>query len=567
MRIVEKVLYGFGGLLALILLFVALCHYNPGMTEKIGALLDKDSIQVEAKGRAGDLPAGKSEEAFVAAAVSRTYTIGELPAAEGPSVIAGSADAAARAADDDTDKESEGQKLNIPGKVAGLTGYIPVVATGTEITQEKADEIAATLDKGETGDGLEFEERMYPYYHMLNDRQRAVYRQIYANAGKQNKRFAPAQADLTVTDLKNAFTSVVNDHPELFWVDTAYKYKYTPKGQIADITLVYNITANNLDTAKSEFEAAAKLITDETYGHYTDYEKERIAHDELIDRVKYDANAPLSQSAYGALVYGRSVCAGYSRAFQYILQQLNIPCYYVTGYAGQNHAWNIVKLEDGYYNVDSTWADTTPNTYDYFNCSDEDYASNHVRKDLSIYLPPCRGNKYSGLEVNPSEKPPVDTTVTPPPTSTGSTAAETTKPSSTTGTTTSTTTSDPSRTTSSSTTTGTTPGTQDDSIMSLTVTTVRGTQEAYYIETLEDYYNECFGAMISKNSRNINFNLIVVDEDLWDEIYDSYNDGGCQEGYIDRYLVEKHRTECSIDIDVVPRSDGSYLLRHRASVS
>ena len=37
MRIVEKVLYGFGGLLALILLFIAFCHYNPELAVKIGA--------------------------------------------------------------------------------------------------------------------------------------------------------------------------------------------------------------------------------------------------------------------------------------------------------------------------------------------------------------------------------------------------------------------------------------------------------------------------------------------------------------------------------------------------
>ena len=114
------------------------------------------------------------------------------------------------------------------------------------------------------------------------------------------------------------------------------------------------MTANDLDASKAEFEAAAKKITDETYGSYSDYDKEKIVHDTLISRVKYDRNAPMNQSAYSALVYGRTVCAGYARAFQYVLHQLDIPCYYVTGFAGENHAWNIVKLSDGYYNVDST---------------------------------------------------------------------------------------------------------------------------------------------------------------------------------------------------------------------
>ena len=347
MRIVEKVLYGFGGLLALILLFVALCHYNPQLAEQIGGSLKADAGM-------------KAVEDFdnITATTNHTTTVGELPASENVYVVV-SAESQENDAAGDPDEDS----LTIPGKVAVLSGYIPVKATGTEITQKKADEIASTLSKGETGDDLTFDGRMYPYYEMLNDTQKALYRQIYANADVQNRHFAPA-VDSTANDLRNAFTSVVSDHPELFWVDTAYKYKYTPKGSVADITLVFNITANNLEQSKIEFEAGAKFIKDKTYGKYTDYDREKAVHDSLLDNVIYDANAPMNQSAYSALVYGRTVCAGYARAFQYVLQQLDIPCYYVTGYAGENHAWNIVKLDDGYYNVDSTWDDTNPNTYD-----------------------------------------------------------------------------------------------------------------------------------------------------------------------------------------------------------
>lgn len=524
MRIVEKVLYGFGGLLALILLFIALCHYNPEVAVKIGAAIKVDAEEKNVSSPDGDI-----------LAVNATVTLGELPAAENTK------------ASENTDTGDAETKLHIPGKVAGLTGYIPVKATGTEITQKKADEIASQLSKGETGSNLTFDAEMYPYYEIINDTQKALYRQIYANADAQNRHFAPVQ-DITANDLKNAFTSVVNDHPELFWVDTAYKYQYTPKGSVADITLVFNVTANDLDTAKSEFEAAAKLITDETYGNYTDYDKERIAHDTLIAKVKYDANAPMNQSAYSALVYGRTVCAGYARALQYVLQQLNIPCYYVTGYAGENHAWNIVKLDDGYYNVDSTWDDTNPNTYDYFNCSDADYASDHVRRDLSIYLPPCNGNRYSGLEVNPSATPPTDTTTTPPPTTT------------TTNTTTNT-------TTTTTTTNQTTNQTTETNTDSITVLTVRGGGDENYIDNIGDYFNECFGAMADRDEEVITFDLIVTDKKLWDNIYKAYDRGDCQEGYIDRYLVEKHKNACSMRVEAVPRTDGSYLLRHRAVIS
>ena len=54
-----------------------------------------------------------------------------------------------------------------------------------------------------------------------------------------------------------------------------------------------------------------------------------------------------------------------------------------------DHAWNIVALEDGYYNVDVTWDDTPGGEYDYFNKTDEEYADTHVREELSVNLPVC----------------------------------------------------------------------------------------------------------------------------------------------------------------------------------
>lgn len=529
MRIIGKLLYMICGALAFVIIFIAFCSQNPEITKQMGKMFSKE-------GSVGNENSASEEY------VTATATRNDQPAAEASA----------------SDNEGE-ENLNIPSNVAQLTGYIPVQPSGATVTQAKADEIASSLSKGETGEGLAFDEEFYPYYAMLNDAQKAIYRQIYANANAMIKNFAPAETIMS-SDLKNAFTAVVNDHPELFWVDTSYKYQYAPTGQIADIALEFNVTANNIDAAKSEFEAAAKAITDQTYGHYTDYEKEKIAHDALIGKVKYDLNAPMNQSAYSALVYGRTVCAGYARAFQYILQQLKIPCYYVTGYAGQNHAWNIVKLDDGqYYNVDSTWDDTDPNTYDYFNCSDADYASNHVRKDLSVYLPPCNGSRYSGLEANPQPQP------QPPSSSDGTNGNTAQKPQTGTAqttTTTTTTTTTPAPTTPQSTAPDQNVPNNADKI---TVQTVRGSDKGD-IKTIEKYYNACFAAMMAAASDNISFDIIVYNKNLKNEIYRAYKNGSCQKGYIDRYLVEKHQNKCTVSLTAIEQSNGSWLLKHEAVV-
>ena len=59
-------------------------------------------------------------------------------------------------------------------------------------------------------------------------------------------------------------------------------------------------------------------------------EKEKYVHDTLIEMNKYDENEKLNQSAYSALVKGKTVCAGYSRAFMYIMNKLGIRTYYIT---------------------------------------------------------------------------------------------------------------------------------------------------------------------------------------------------------------------------------------------
>ena len=97
--------------------------------------------------------------------------------------------------------------------------------------------------------------------------------------------------------------------------------------------------------------------------------------------------------------------------------------------------------------------------------------------------------------------------------------------------------------------------------------TVRGGGDEHYIDNIGDYFNECFGAMIERDEEVITFDLIITDKKLWDSIYKAYDKGDCQEGYIDRYLVEKHKNACSMRVEAVPRTDGSYLLRHSAVIN
>ncbi len=308
-------------------------------------------------------------------------------------------------------------EVKLPESVSGLSGYMPVEGLQTELGDEQADELLSGLKTGETGDNYSFDEEYYPYYHLLNSRMQRIYRQIYANAVALNSSFAPVEK-INPDQLKNVFEAVYNDHPELFWMDTEYSCKYRSGGDCVEITLQYNNTVTNLAQAKEEFEKAAKKIVDGAADKKTDLDKERFVHQALMKKADYAKKSAMNQSAYSALVDGETVCAGYARAFQYLMQKLEIPCYYCVGYSGEEHAWNIVKLGDEYYNVDVTWDDTDPATEDYFNKTDAELVGTHVRTGLSAYLPGCGepeaeddlsgGNVVAGITLNPNPIKPLE---------------------------------------------------------------------------------------------------------------------------------------------------------------
>lgn len=293
-------------------------------------------------------------------------------------------------------------------------GYITITLDTETLPDAEAQRVESELGYGETGDGLDFDPLMYPYYAMLDDQSKHLYRQIYANANAMIDDFRAVESDVTPTQLRSAFMAVFYDHPELFWLDTRFSAGFRGNGDCLELKLYFNSLANDVDNIRGQFDAAAASLANSAS---TPYDIEKNIHAALSHNNVYSLAAPYNQSAYSALMGGSTVCAGYSRAFQYACQLAGIPCYYCAGYAGESHAWNIICLDGEFYNVDVTWDDTDRSpeyNYDWFNKSDADYGTTHVRRDLSVYLPPCNGSKYSNLESAPAAEQPAPVQDQPP---------------------------------------------------------------------------------------------------------------------------------------------------------
>lgn len=121
--------------------------------------------------------------------------------------------------------------------------------------------------------------------------------------------------------------------------------------------------------AEESIDALAEYLTKPAK---TDREKARAIFRWLTDRVAYNADdflagrPPGDNSAGAVLKTRKSVCAGYAALFEALarkagLEVVTVPGSakgygYVAGQAaGENHAWNAVKVGGRWYGVDSTW--------------------------------------------------------------------------------------------------------------------------------------------------------------------------------------------------------------------
>jgi len=419
-----------------------------------------------------------------------------------------------------------------PSAVSGKMGYEPIQEVAEQILPEEADNLSENISVGETGSGLSFDQEFYPYYAMLDSDMQQLYNQIYANAQNLTASFSPV-VPVSVGQLKNVFEAVYNDHPELFWLDSGYSCKYLRSGSCVEITLKYNSTVSDLNSAKQNFLMGALQFLSGASSLGSTAEKEQYIHDALMMKVDYDLKAPMNQSAYSALVQGRSVCAGYARAYQYLMQQLGIPCYYCTGYAGEDHAWNIVKLNGGYVNVDVTWDDTDPATYDYFNKTDQEFASTHMRTGLSIYLPACVAEGQSSTNtttssgvadfINPNPIKPLVWQGNPQTsnTDTGLTAEEKKKAN----------------------------------------LEEAGITEDQVRDTMDAYYKECL-TQLKKVGKGDKQYSIVIPESLWNSVERAYVSGEYWKKYVEDALKELEAENYTIRIQVERLGGGYYRVYH-----
>lgn len=90
-------------------------------------------------------------------------------------------------------------------------------------------------------------------------------------------------------------------------------------------------------------------------------DKIKEVHNYIINNSKYDKDRSdnnivkyKSDTAYGSLLEGYSLCGGYTDAMELFLEDMGIKSYKISS---ENHVWNAVNLNNAWYHLDLTWDD------------------------------------------------------------------------------------------------------------------------------------------------------------------------------------------------------------------
>ncbi len=268
-----------------------------------------------------------------------------------------------------------------------------------ELLEEAGDLFQGFLSEGEEAKEDPARFSFCYYYGQLTEEEKAVYASLYDGlmAGEEKIYLKTGEKEI----LEKVTQLLLQDHPEIFWFEGTSQYTMAVGRTL--FRPVYLMSQEERSRQEAELLAAAEEFLSGIDTEASEYEKIRSVFRHVINTVEYDLSAPDNQMVTSAMVGRRSVCSGYAKEVQYLLQQLGIPCLYVAGRIGEgSHAWNIVRCDGQWYQLDATFGDpsfgknsraeSVPEelkiSYSYLCCTDEEMYRDHT-PDVPVSLPVC----------------------------------------------------------------------------------------------------------------------------------------------------------------------------------
>ncbi len=207
--------------------------------------------------------------------------------------------------------------------------------------------------------------------------------------------------------LAHIYYCVLNDHPEFFYVEGFSGKKYMMDNKIVRIEVIPDYILNETDSGiyQDNIDAYVADFMAQLPSGASEYDIAKNIYEYVVLHTDYNLNAPLNQTICSVTTYGESVCQGYAETVQYLCGEVGLFATIATGTvrSGENHAWNLVRVDGAYYYMDATWGDpeygesteySSENTvnYDYLLLSEEQLTVTHIIDSL-VPMPECNSTE------------------------------------------------------------------------------------------------------------------------------------------------------------------------------
>lgn len=227
------------------------------------------------------------------------------------------------------------------------------------------------------------------HYRQLPEEAKPAYRQIVHGIETLSERFTVEIGG--VEQAHKVFNCVLNDYPEYFWLDGDVTIWENSLSEDVELEPEYNRSAEEIPAVRGQIDGAAQEFLNTVSDQWDTYAKIKAAYEYIIRNTDYSEASEQNQNIQSVFLNRVSVCAGYAKAFQYLMDKMEIPCIYVEGTVAPDntpHAWNMVAIDGNYYQIDCTWGD--PNyrdtaeqarmsiLYDYFCVTSEELYRTHT---------------------------------------------------------------------------------------------------------------------------------------------------------------------------------------------
>ena len=150
------------------------------------------------------------------------------------------------------------------------------------------------------------------------------------------------------------------------------------------IRLNKELDIDEMNTYKEAMKIAKDFVNKNINSKMNDIEKEAVIVKYISDSIDYDYEEPEKfferNDFYSSFITGKGVCDNYANMFNILANLSNMESYTARSVSknlfSQNHAWNVVKIDNKFYHLDITWYDQTKSNQ-YINVSTKSIDTSH----------------------------------------------------------------------------------------------------------------------------------------------------------------------------------------------